>query len=109
MVTVSDLASYLSLNPDNTEDLTGFLSAAKTRARLAGIPSFERNALYDQFIKELAGYMHDNRSLSAESEIQDIVNSYVLMLRYGDEDPEEPDEPDNPVEPVEPDEGGDEE
>lgn len=90
MVTVSDLASYLVLNPDNTEDLSGFLSAAKSKATSAGIPSFEHNALYDQFIKELAGYMHDNRSLStSDGGVQEIVNSYVLALRYAEEDPVE--------------------
>lgn len=91
MVTVSDLTTYLKLNPDATEDLTGYIAAAHTRARTAGIPSFSHNALYDQFIKELAGYMHDNRALGAsesESGVQNIINSYVLQLRYSDEDPQ---------------------
>ena len=91
-ITSSDLATYLKLNPDDTEDLVGYLAAAKTKARTAGIPSFSSNALYDQFIKELAGYMHDNRSLGAsdsEAGVQKIINSYVLELRYSDEDPVE--------------------
>ena len=91
MVTTTDLASYLSLNPDYTEDLTGFLSAAKSFAKTAGIPSFSYNALYDEFIKALAGYFHDNKSLSVDEGARKIIDSYVLMLRYAEEDPvEEP-------------------
>ena len=93
MVSKADLASYLSLNPDSTEDLTGYLSAAKSFAKTAGIPSFIYNALYDEFILALAGHMHDNKSLSRDEKNDAIINSYVLMLRYGEEDTvEEPDE-----------------
>jgi hypothetical protein len=95
-VTTTDLSPYLGLPPDSTEDLTGFLNSAKSKARTAGIPSFAHNAQYDEFIKALAAMYYDNRGMSAQSNdsdaMQRLVNAAVLELRYAEEDPEEPEE-----------------
>ncbi|HMM30672.1 MAG TPA: head-tail connector protein [Clostridia bacterium] len=97
-VTEQALKDYLGLPPDSTTDVSGYLAAAKTKARAAGIPSFERNALYDLFIKALAANYYENRGLSfsgsyqatAEENARKLVNDFVLTLRYAEEDPIEP-------------------
>lgn len=89
-VTPQTLKSYLRLPPDDDEDLTGFIEAAKAKARAAGVPDFQNNALYDLFIHELAGSYYENRSLSfsgayqatAEENARRICNSFVLELRH---------------------------
>ena len=43
MVTVDKFRKYLRLPPDDTEDLEGYLLAAKAKARSAGIPDFQDN------------------------------------------------------------------
>lgn len=101
-VTEYDLAVYIG-EPDQTVDLSRFLASAKSKSRAAGIPDYQHNALYDQFILELAAMYYDNRGLSfsgsyqatAEANARRLVNSYVLELRHAGEDPL-------------PDEGGDE-
>ena len=50
MVTADRFRKYLRLPPDDTEDLEGYLLAAKAKARSAGIPDFQDNAMYDQFL-----------------------------------------------------------
>lgn len=93
MVTVQDFIEFL--RPDDTsEDLSGYLAAALSKARTAGIPSFKHNAQFDLFIKSLAVMYYENRNMepdnpkSAEA-IQRMINSYVFELRYAEEDPEE--------------------
>lgn len=98
-VTQDQLKSYLRLPPDSTEDLTGYLAAAQSKARLAGVPAFANNAHYDQFILSLAAMYYDNRGMAfsgsyqaaAEENARRLINSFVLELRYAEEEPvEEP-------------------
>ncbi len=90
------LRRYLRLPPDNAEDLSGFLAAAKSKARSAGIPDFSHNAQYDMFILNLAAMEYENRGLAfsgsyqatAEENARKLINSFVLELRYATEDEE---------------------
>jgi len=95
-VTSSDLVKYLNTPPDSDADLEIYISAAKSKARGAGIPDYQHNALYDQFILALAAMYYENRGMAftgtyqatAEANARKLVNSYVLELRYAGEDPE---------------------
>lgn len=79
---------YLTISVDS------YLSAAKSKARTAGIPDFQNNAQYDLFIKALAALYYDNRGMAfdgarpdfVEAAAQRIINSFVLELRYAKED-----------------------
>jgi hypothetical protein len=76
---------YLTINVDT------YLNAAKSKARAAGIPAFESNAQYDLFIMALAAMYYDNRGMTFQNpadaaNAERMVNSFVLELRYGDED-----------------------
>ena len=90
------LAGYLRLPPDCSEDLSVFLSAARSKARAAGVPDFQHNAQYDQFILALAALYYDERGLAfsgnaptaAAENARNLINSFVLELRYATEDPE---------------------
>lgn len=92
-VSVNDLKSYLRLPPDSSEDLTPFLNAAIEEARSAGIPNFQSNALYDQYIKEIAGEFYENRSLGISGAYPDVTvtniermkNAMTLKLRYAED------------------------
>jgi hypothetical protein len=96
-VTTEKLREYLRLPPDSAEDLEQFIKQAKSKARTAGIKDFQHNAQYDGFILELAAMMYDNRGMTfsgsyqatAEGNARNLINSYVLELRYASEDPEE--------------------
>lgn len=96
-VTVDDLRKYLNNPPDNKESLERYLSAARSRARGAGVPEYKNNANYDLFILALAASEYDNRGLSfsgsyqatAEENTRKLINSFVLELRYAGEDGEE--------------------
>ena len=89
MVTVDKLRRYLRLPPDDSEDLEGYLLAAKAKAQSAGIREFQENALYDQFILQLAGMLYDVRSMDVgeadPAKVQMLLNSYVLPLRYSED------------------------
>lgn len=99
MVQVTDLASYLPLMPDMTQDaatlkvLDTCLSAAKQKAKAAGIPEYENNAQYDLFILSLAAMYYDNRGFTfggsyqatAEANARKMINAFVLELRYQQE------------------------
>lgn len=93
-ITTTDLATYLNLPPDSADDLTVYLNAARSKARQAGIPSFQHNAEYDLFMLALAGNYYDNRSLSfsgsyqatAEDNARKMINAFVLELRTASED-----------------------
>lgn len=92
-VTTENLKDYLRLPSDNAEDLTGYLAAAQSKARTAGIPAFQHNEQYDMFIKALAGMYYDNRCMSFDdpalkAAAERMTNSFVLELRYAEEDPE---------------------
>lgn len=96
-VDTDKLKSYLRLPPDSTEDLTGFLAAAQSKARSAGVPAFTNNAQYDLFILALASMYYENRSMAfsgsyqaaAEENARKLINSFVLELRYAEEEPVE--------------------
>lgn len=89
MVTVDKLRRYLRLPPDDSEDLEGYLLAAKAKAQSAGIREFQENALYDQFILQFAGMLYDVRSMDVgeadPAKVQMLLNSYVLPLRYSED------------------------
>lgn len=86
MVTAEDLKNYLRLPPDDSEPLGGYLSAAQAYARSAGIPDFQDNALYDQFLLAFAGHLYEARSMDPNAadpqKVQMLINSFVLPLRY---------------------------
>lgn len=91
-VTQTELAGYLRLPPDSTENLDLFLNAARAKARAAGIPEFENNAQYDLLLLSLAGFYYENRSLGfsgvsqvAEVSMRRLLNSFVLELRHSED------------------------
>ena len=92
MATTAGLASYLRLLPDDSEDLTLYLNAAKAKAAAAGIPELENNDLYDLFLYALAAFYYDNRGMTfagtyqgtAEENARRLINSFVLTLRYSE-------------------------
>lgn len=94
MVTEKDLSAYLRNPPDNEEALEFYLSAARSKARAAGVPEYENNAQYDLFILSLAAMYYDNRGMAfagsyqatAEENARNMINSFVLELRHGTED-----------------------
>jgi len=93
-VTDNDLRDYLRLLPDSAEKISGYLAAAKSKARAAGIPDYKSNAQYDLFIMNLAAMYYDHRGLAfsgsyqatAEDNATKMVNGFVLELRYANED-----------------------
>ena len=55
--TIDGFRDYLNPAPDvNDGQLEGWISAAKSEARTAGVPAFEHNAQYDLFIYALAAW-----------------------------------------------------
>jgi hypothetical protein len=93
-VTPEKFKSYLRLPPDSAEEVEGYLNAAKSKARTAGIPDFLNNAQYDLFIYALGALLYDNRGLgftgtyqqASEENARRLINSFVLELRYAKED-----------------------
>ena len=90
-VTENEFRTYLRLPSDDDENLTGYLAAAMSKARTAGIPVYMNNAQYDLFIKALAALYYDNRGMTFQNpadaaNAQKMIDSFVLELRYGDED-----------------------
>lgn len=74
-----------------TIPVDAYINAAKSKARVAGIPVFTSNAQYDLFIMALAAMYYDNRGLTFQNpadaaNAERMINSFVLELRYGDED-----------------------
>lgn len=68
-----------------------YLNAAKSKARVAGIKEYTNNAQYDLFILALAALYYDNRGMTFQNpadaaNTQRMIDSFVLELRYGDED-----------------------
>lgn len=94
-VTTQSLAEYLRLPPDSTENLETYLAAARSKARSADIPDFANNAHYDMFLHALAAMYYENRGMTfsgsyqatAEENARKLINSFVLELRYAEEDP----------------------
>lgn len=86
-VTTAQLADYLRLPPGSTDDLNLYLSAAQSKARSAGVPELEDNALYDLFILSLAAMFYDHRGMTFsnpafEAGATRMINAFVLALRY---------------------------
>jgi hypothetical protein len=74
-----------------TIPVDAYINAAKSKARAAGIPEFQNNAQYDLFIMALAAMYYDNRGMTFQNpadaaNAERMINSFVLELRYGDED-----------------------
>ena len=96
-VTTATFKEYLRPPPDSDENLEGYINAAKSKARAAGIPDFKKNAQYDLFICALAAMYYENRGMTfsgsyqatAEANARKLVNAFVLELRYSGEDGEE--------------------
>lgn len=96
-VTKENLAEYLHLPPDDSEDLGWCISAAKAKAKAAGVPEFQHNPLYDLFIMSLAASYYESRGLSfsgsyqgaAEENQRKLINSFVLELRYAEDGTED--------------------
>ena len=91
MVTLERLRDFLALPENEREDLIleSCLSAARSKARTAGIPDYQDNAQYDLFLCALAAMYYDNRGMGqigAEDAAQRMINSFVLELRYAEED-----------------------
>jgi hypothetical protein len=68
-----------------------YLKAAQSKARTAGMPVLTSNAQYDLFILALAAMYYDNRGMVFQNpadaaNAQRMIDSFVLELRYGDED-----------------------
>lgn len=93
-VTSNDLNEYLRLPPQEDYTINIYLSAARSKARAAGIPEYINNAQYDLFILSLAAHYYDNRGLTAsgsyqatvEQNARRMINSFVLSLRHAGED-----------------------
>ena len=98
--TAATLSEY-GITPDDEETeitveyttipVDAYINAAKSKARVAGIPVFENNAQYDLFILALAALYYDNRGMTFQNpadaaNAERMINSFVLELRYGDED-----------------------
>lgn len=81
-VSQDGLKAYLRLPSNSTEDLSLYLSAAQERANAAGVPVWEGNALYDLFIYTLAACFYDYRGAENPPGAQEVINSFVLQLRY---------------------------
>jgi hypothetical protein len=75
-----------------TINVDKYLAAAKSKAKVAGVPVFENNAQYDLFITALAAMYYDNRGMTfdgqdkGEQAAKNIINSFVNELRYAKED-----------------------
>ena len=75
-----------------TINVDNYLAAAKSKAKVAGIPVFENNAQYDLFITALAAMYYENRAMAFDGQEQgeqaakNIINSFVNELRYAKED-----------------------
>ena len=86
MVYTEQFREYLRLSPDDLEDLDGYLQAAHSKARSAGVKDFQDNAMYDQFILQCAGLLYEARSMNTEAidpaKLQTLMNIYLLPLRY---------------------------
>lgn len=86
--------SYLN-RPDDPTDFSIYLDAARSKARTAGIPDYKRNAQYDLFLYAVAAVYYDCRGTdmsAVDSNVQRMVNSFVLELRGAGEDPGEADD-----------------
>ena len=89
-LTVDDEETEITVKFD-TIIVDGYMQAAQSKAMAAGIPVFTSNAQYDLFILALAAMYYDNRGMVFQNpadaaNAQRMVDSFVLELRYGDED-----------------------
>ena len=95
MISIITVKEYLGMTPDAADTIAELcLKAAKSKCKAAGIPDFQNNAQYDLFLCALASCWYDNRGLtfagngnaSAQENAQKLINSFVLELRYAEED-----------------------
>lgn len=95
VATKQGLYKYLHLMPDEDTTMADLaFEAALVDIKGAGVHEFRNNALYDIFVYALAGYYYDNRSLNPigtkTEESQNMINSFVLKLRFAEDGPEPP-------------------
>ena len=88
---IADVAETEITVEYTTIPVDAYINAAKSKARVAGIPVFTSNAQYDLFILALAAMYYDNRGMTFQNpadaaNAERMINSFVLELRYGDED-----------------------
>lgn len=88
---IADVVSTEITVEYTTIPVDAYINAAKSKARVAGIPEFQNNAQYDLFIMALAAMYYDNRGMTFQNpadaaNAERMINSFVLELRYGDED-----------------------
>lgn len=88
---IADVAETEITVEYTTIPVDAYINAAKSKARVAGIPAFTSNAQYDLFIMALAAMYYDNRGMTFQNpadaaNAERMINSFVLELRYGDED-----------------------
>lgn len=92
MVTDAAFKKHLNLLPDDEEDVSIYLRAARVSAHTAGIPDFPDNPLYDLFLLELASMYYENRAMgfsgtyqaTAQTNAQAMIDAFVLQLRYAE-------------------------
>lgn len=93
-VSLETFKEYVNAPPDISDTvLQMYLDAAKEKAKIAGVPEFQDNALYDLFLMELGGCYYDNRGMAfsgayqatAEETASKICNSFVLELRHAED------------------------
>lgn len=99
MIDIAKLREYLNMPPDMPDTIAEMcLSAAKSKTRAAGIPDYKNNAEYDLFLCALAGLWYDNRGMrfvgdtgnaSVAASAQNMINGFVLELRFAGEDVQE--------------------
>ena len=88
---IADVAETEITVEYTTIPVDAYINAAKSKARVAGIPAFTSNAQYDLFIMALAAMYYDNRGMTFQNpadaaNAERIINSFVLELRYAKED-----------------------
>ena len=88
---IADVAETEITVEYTTIPVDAYINAAKSKAKVAGIRAFENNAQYDLFILALAAMYYDNRGMTFQNpadaaNAERMINSFVLELRYGDED-----------------------
>lgn len=89
--TTTQLAAYLRLPADASEDLGLYLNAAKAELEKAGVAEVdhENDAQYDLAVLAFAAFNYENRGLAASgsyqqaaiSNAQAMKNSMILQLR----------------------------
>jgi hypothetical protein len=91
---IADVAETEITVEYTTIPVDAYINAAKSKARVAGIPAFTSNAQYDLFIMALAAMYYDNRGMVFQNpadaaNAQRMIDSFVLELRYAEDGEED--------------------